>query len=97
MIKQCFEKPPRFLLIDEIEDLRQSEFLPRFALLEIKPYTFEEFKRITLEVLHHNPLAEYIADQAWTSTNQPNLRDCVRIEALARTEQDVLRVLRVIK
>ena len=140
MIKQCFEKPPRFLLIDEIEDLRQSDqssllsllqdgiltetkvsktrriefkcsvfatcnslerlkprLLSRFAVLEIKSYTFEEFKQITLEVLHDNPLAEYIADQIWTSSNHPNIRDCVRIGALARTEQDVLNVLRVVK
>ena len=122
MIKQCFEKPPRFLLIDEIEDLGQSDqssllsllqdgiltetkvsktrriefkcsvfatcnsverlkprLLSRFAVLEIKPYTVEEFKQITLEVLHDNPLAEYIADQIWASSNQPNIRDCARI------------------
>ncbi|MGC1929896.1 MAG: hypothetical protein WA667_13045 [Candidatus Nitrosopolaris sp.] len=53
--------------------------MSRFAVLEIKSYTFEEFKQITLEVLHDNPLAEYIADRIWTSSNQPNIRDCVRI------------------
>ncbi|MFZ0514762.1 MAG: hypothetical protein WAM14_24375 [Candidatus Nitrosopolaris sp.] len=50
-----------------------------------------------MELLHNNPLAEYIAEQVWASSNQPNIQDCVRIGALARTEQDVLRVLRVIK
>jgi Cdc6-like AAA superfamily ATPase len=135
-----WDRRPRFLLIDEIEDLRQSDqssllsllqdgiltetkvskirriefkcsvfatcnsverlkprLLSRFAMMEIKPYTIEEFKQITFEVLHDNPLAEYIADQVRTSSNHPNIRDCVGIGALARTEQDVLRVLRVVK
>jgi hypothetical protein len=34
MIKQCIEKPPRFLLIDEIEDLRQSDQSSPLSLLQ---------------------------------------------------------------
>jgi hypothetical protein len=60
----------------------------------MRQYSKEEFIRITLELLHDNPLAEYIAEQVYTREH-PNIRDCVRIAALAATEQDVLRILRV--
>ncbi|MFZ0510636.1 MAG: AAA family ATPase [Candidatus Nitrosopolaris sp.] len=139
MVLRCFENPPRFLLIDEIEDLRQSDqsallslledgclvetkvsktrridfkctvlatcnntaklkerLLSRFAVIEMKAYDEDQFKAVTLEVLHNHPLAEYIAEQVWQTKN-PNIRDCVRIAALARSEQDVLRILRTVK
>jgi MoxR-like ATPase len=140
MINHCFENPPRFLLIDEIEELRQSDqttllsllqdgclvetkvskarrleftcsviatcnsidklkepLLSRFAVIELKGYdTFEEFRQVTLDVCHH-PLAEYISEQVWSSSDNPNIRDCVRIASLCKTEQDVLRILRVVK
>jgi MoxR-like ATPase len=139
MINQCFEQEPRFLLIDQIEDLnknaqasllsllqdgclvetkvsktRSVEFkcsviatcnsikklhdplLSRFAVIEMKPYSEQEFKSVTLELLKDNPLAEYIAEQVW-NTNNPNIRECVRIGSLAKCEQDVLRYLRMVK
>ena len=34
MINHCFENPPRFLLIDEIEDLRQSDQATLLSLLQ---------------------------------------------------------------
>jgi holliday junction DNA helicase RuvB len=132
LVNQCFEIQPRFLLIDGIEDLRQSDqatllslmqdgvltetkvsktrriefkcsvfatcnqskrlrqpLLSRFMVTGIRPYSFEEFKRVTMGVVEH-PLSAYIADQVWNSSDKPNIRDCVRI-AIAKTEQDVLR------
>jgi MoxR-like ATPase len=141
MINHCFENPPRFLLIDEIEDMKQSDqatllsllqdgclvetkvsktrrldftcsviatcnsveklkerLLSRFAVIEMKGYTsLEEFKQVTLDILKKQPLAEYITNEVWTNSKQPNIRDCVRIAAIAKTEQDVLRMLRVLK
>jgi len=141
MINHCFENPPRFLLIDEIEDMRQSDqatllsllqdgclvetkvsktrrleftcsimatcndtkklkerMLSRFALIELKAcQTLEEFKKVTLDVLKKYPLAEYIATEVYQSSTNPNIRDCVRVAKLAKTEQDVLRILRVVK
>jgi hypothetical protein len=32
----------------------------------MRQYSKEEFNRITLELLHDNPLAEYIAEQLYT-------------------------------
>jgi replication-associated recombination protein RarA len=141
MINHCFTNPPRFLLIDEIEDMRQSDqatllsllqdgclvetkvsktrrleftcsviatcndtkklkerMLSRFAVIELEAYqTLEEFKKVTLDVLKKYPLAGYIATEVYQSSTNPNIRDCVRISKLANTEQDVLRILRVIK
>ncbi len=74
--------------------------LDRFAVIEMKPYdTFEDFKQVTLDVLKDHPLAEFIAEQVYKSSKKrkANVRDCVRIGKMAKTEQDVLRLLRVFK
>jgi holliday junction DNA helicase RuvB len=141
MVHYCFENPPRFLLIDEIEDLKQSDqatllsllqdgclvetkvsktrrldftcsviatcndtkklkerLLSRFAIIELKAYdSLEEFKQVTIDVLKNHPLAEFIAEEVWSSSKNPNIRDCVRLASLCKTEQDVLRLLRVFK
>ena len=141
MINHCFENPPRFLLIDEIEDMKQSDqttllslmqdgclvetkvsktrrldftcsviatsngtkklkepLLSRFAVIEMKGYdTFQQFRQVALDVLKGHPLAEYIIQEVYNSSENPNIRDCVRISKLAKTEQDVLRILRVVK
>jgi hypothetical protein len=34
------------------------------------------------------PLAEYIAEQVWAYSKQPNIRDCVDIARMAETEQE---------
>ena len=131
---------PRFLLVDEIEDLKQSDqttllsllqdgrlvetkvsktrrleftcsvfatyndtkklkerLLSRFAVIEVEPYkTLEAFKKVTLDVLKGHPLSEYIAEQVWSTAN-PNIRDCARLALLSQTEQDVLRIMRILK
>lgn len=64
----------------------------------MKPYeSFEEFKNITVNVLKKHPLTEYIAEQVYQSSKNPNIRDCVRIASVCKTEQDALRVLRIVK
>jgi hypothetical protein len=39
----------------------------------------DEFKKITMDVLKKHDLAEYIAEQVYQSSSNPNVRDCVRI------------------
>src|SRR5215472_14060954 len=126
MINRCFENPPRFLLIDEIEDTKQSDqatllsllqdgvlvetkvskmrhleftcsviatcnstrklgnpLLSRFAVIELNAYqTLEEFKKVTVSVLKNYPLAEYVAEQVYNSSKNPNVRDCVCLSKL---------------
>jgi holliday junction DNA helicase RuvB len=138
MINACFDLRPRFLLVDEIEDIKQSEqaallslmqsgvlvetkisktrrvefkcsviatcnstkklrnpLLSRFAIINIPEYDKEQFISVTKDRLGNIPLAEYIAEEVWNSKS-PNIRDCVRIAAISKTEQDVLRYLRVL-
>jgi hypothetical protein len=57
----------------------KDRLLSRFAVIEMKSYdSLEEFKKITMDVLKKHELAEYIAEQAYQSSSNPNIRDCVR-------------------
>ena len=75
----------------------KERLLSRFAVIEMKAYNMEEFKRVTIDVLKGNDLAGYIAEQVFESSPNPNIRDCVRISQLCRTEQDVCRMMMVLK
>jgi MoxR-like ATPase len=58
----------------------------RFFIVELEPYTYEQFYEITLHLLDEE-FARIIADAVWNRSR--NLRDCVRIGKLARSEEDV--------
>jgi holliday junction DNA helicase RuvB len=58
----------------------------RFFIVELEPYTYEQFYEITLHLLDED-FARIIADAVWNTSR--NLRDCVRIGKLARSEEDV--------
>jgi hypothetical protein len=60
----------------------------RFFEVQMQPYTYKEFYGITLRLLHDRvKVAPTIADAVWDTSK--NLRDCVRIGQLAKTEEDV--------
>jgi hypothetical protein len=72
--------------------------LSRFAIIELRAYrSLEQFKQITMDVLKRYPLAEFIAVQVYESSAKPNIRDCVRLASICQTEQEVLRMMRVLK
>ena len=50
-----------------------------------------------MDVLKRHPLAEFIAVQVYASSLKPNIRDCVRLASMCQTEQDVLRMMWVLK
>jgi holliday junction DNA helicase RuvB len=58
----------------------------RFFMVELEPYTFEQFYAIAVHLLDKD-FARIIADAVWNTSR--NLRDCVRIGKLARSEEDV--------
>ena len=58
----------------------------RFFIIELEPYTYEEFYEITVHLLDKD-FARIIADAVWNTSK--NLRDCVSIGKLARSEEDV--------
>jgi len=60
----------------------------RFFVVELQPYTYEQFCGITLRLLHDRAkVAPTIAHAVWNRSK--NVRDCVRIGRLAKTEEDV--------
>lgn len=61
----------------------QSRFV-----VQVEPYTYDQFYQITLGFLkNQTEFAPAIADEVWRTTR--NVRDCVRIGKLARSEEDV--------
>jgi MoxR-like ATPase len=63
-----------------------AALLSRFFIIELESYTYEEFYEITVHLLGKD-FAGIIADAVWNTSR--NLRDCVRIGKLARSEEDV--------
>src|SRR5262249_29287201 len=60
----------------------------RFFVVELKPYTYDQFYEITVHLLHDRvKVAPTIADAVWNKSK--NLRDCVRIGKLAKSNEDV--------
>jgi DNA helicase TIP49 (TBP-interacting protein) len=59
--------------------------LTRFSVLHLQPYTFEEFRKITQQVLCHEEecidmdIADFISDVVWNKMKSANIRDCIRI------------------
>jgi Holliday junction DNA helicase RuvB len=59
----------------------------RFFVVELQPYTHEQFYGITLRLLHDRvKVAPTIADAVWNTSK--NIRDCVRIGKLAKSHED---------
>jgi len=60
----------------------------RFFVVEVEPYNYDQFYRITLGLLkNQTEFAPAIANTVWRTSR--NIRDCVRIGKLARSEEDV--------
>lgn len=63
----------------------------RFFIVKLETYTYEQFCEITKQVLSsHNVnggLASVIAGAVWK--NSGDIRDCVKIGRLVRSEEDV--------
>jgi len=62
--------------------------LSRFFIVELEPYSYEQFYQITLHLLNNqSKVGPAIADTVWNISR--DIRDCIRIGRLARTEDDV--------
>jgi MoxR-like ATPase len=72
--------------------------LTRFCVLHLTPYSFEEFRQITINVLHEKEdidsgTAALIADAVWNKMKSANIRDCFRIGRLAKTPYEVSQLV----
>ncbi len=66
--------------------------LSRFFNVELEPYTYYQ---ITMRSLcNHTNVAPLIADAVWNKSR--DLRDCVRIDRLARTDEDVQFLIQIL-
>jgi holliday junction DNA helicase RuvB len=138
MIDLLFKKQPRYLLVDEIEDMKKSDqacllslmqdgdlietkkvntrsmklncsvfatcndtkrlrpaLLTRFKIVEIKPYSREQFIDIAVEHLG-SEFSFYIAEGVWDKFGEKsNMREAERIAAMCHSEAEVDEYLRI--
>lgn len=71
-----------------------SPLLTRFSVLKLQPYSFEEFREITRKLLYregriNSTNADMISDAVWNQMKSFNIRDCVKIGRLARSQEDI--------
>lgn len=79
------------------------ELLSRFMILEFGPYSRDDFIRVAVNMLIRQEgtsqeLALYIAARVWQGTGKaPDPRQAVRIARLARTEEEVTKVFKLLE
>ena len=71
-----------------------SPLKSRFFIIELEPYSYEQFYQITMKLLieHHKvdeEIAKATAHMVWNKMRSRNIRDCVRIGRMAKSVQDV--------
>jgi holliday junction DNA helicase RuvB len=75
-----------------------SDIIPalksRFFIIELEPYSYEQFCQITMRLLikQHKveeEIAKATAHMVWNKMRSRNIRDCVRIGRMAKSVQDV--------
>ena len=63
----------------------------RFFIVELRPYTYEQFFEITKQLLSHQKIerevSNLIASAVWTKSQ--DIRDCIKIGSMAKTMEDV--------
>lgn len=80
---------------NHIEKLKtlQPEFLDRMLVINMAPYTFEEYLAVCVFRLRRDGLSpelgEYIARAVYDTFGEQNLRTCVRVGQMAKTKEDV--------
>jgi Holliday junction DNA helicase RuvB len=77
-----------------------NPLLTRFLVIHLKPYSFEEFREISIRVLNEKEeidsyTATIIADAVWNNTKSANVRDCLRIGRLARSSEEVTKIVNI--
>lgn len=90
-----------FATSNETNDLL-TPLLSRFIVLNIGPYTTEQFieiavQRLTREEGISEELAIKIAEQVMQALNRKDLRDCIKVARIARTIADIRLVINIMK
>jgi hypothetical protein len=78
------------------------ELLSRFMVLHFKPYSRDDFLLVASNLLRKREgvdgdLASYIAEKVWSQSQHfPDPRQAVRVARLAKTREEVDRLLQII-
>ena len=75
--------------------------LSRFLVLRFKKYSYDDFKKISNNVLIMDgidpDLADYVSDVVWGKMNSKDVRDSIKIARLAKSKKDVDWLLQALK
>jgi Holliday junction DNA helicase RuvB len=79
-----------------------SPLLSRFIVLNIPPYTDEQFIEIAVQRLKNEEeisekLATEIAKQVLQKLNRKDLRDCIKVARIANTSEEIASVIGIMK
>jgi hypothetical protein len=94
-----------FATCNSIKKLKEP-LVSRFMVIEMKSYSQEEFIEVVLEQLKKRGIAEnfgwFIASEVWKARAgaggvNANIRECVRLANLCRDEDDVIKMLGIVK
>lgn len=78
------------------------ELLSRFVVVNLKPYTDEEVKTVCINVLTRREgcseeMAKTVAEAVVSKLGSKDPRDCVKIARLAKTPEDVDRIVEILR
>jgi Holliday junction DNA helicase RuvB len=89
-----------FASANSCENITQA-LLSRFLILQIKEYTFEEFKEIVVITLKNENIEENtavcIAEKLWNEFKSKNVRDAIKIGRLASNAEEVQEIINIMK
>jgi holliday junction DNA helicase RuvB len=90
-----------FATSNDARDL-PSPLLSRFIVLNILPYTDQQFIEIAVQRLSNEEgiseeVAREIAQQVILKSNRKDLRDCIKIARIARTPEEIASVISMMK
>lgn len=79
-----------------------SPLLSRFIVLNIPPYTDQQFIEIAVQRLSNEEgiseeVATEIAQQVILKSNRKDLRDCIKIARIARTPEEIASIISMMK
>lgn len=79
-----------------------NPLLSRFIVLDIPPYTEQQFIEITVQRLAKEEgisekLATEIANQIMQKMNRKDLRDCIKVARIAKTPEEIESVISIMK
>ncbi|MGH9922030.1 MAG: ATP-binding protein [Nitrososphaerales archaeon] len=82
-------------------DKLPKPLLSRFLVLMFKRYTYDDFKKISNNVLIMDgidpELADYVSDVVWGKMNSKDVRDSIKIARLAKSKKDVDWLVQTLK